>query len=145
VGLIEITSLNIYLITEPLFRIIISQCLAVENGFLGIHSKYSDQRLPILDITLTRLTTIQVHFHNAPDLSILDGIHFPVLDNLTFYMPYPTSDSLLLVPEQTFNICHLAPITTLSLVGGGTYRSSSVTRRTWQLSRWSFSQSSHAR
>ena len=108
----QLTSLAIQTIPESLFRIVISQCPALETGDFSIVGGDSDEELPIVDLSLTRLTTFSIHFCHGSDPSLFTGIRFPALDVFT---SYGLSGFNWTPPGHIFR--QLAPITTLSLGG----------------------------
>jgi len=108
----QLTSLSIEPITESLFRIVISECPALETGNFSIGCREIDEELPIVDITLTHLKTFSIQFAGESDPSIFDGIHFPALD---VFKSWDSSSFNWTAPEHIFR--QLAPITTLSLTG----------------------------
>jgi len=111
----QLTSLTIYLIPESVFRVLMTQCPALETVHFSVRDRYFDEELLVVNVTLTRLTTFEVHFLGISGSSIFDGIHFPALNNLTLYLPYCIGEFTWTAPEHMFR--HLAPITTLSLGG----------------------------
>jgi len=62
----QLTSLTICTLRESVFRVLMTQCPALENGCFSIgDSKFEE--LPTIDITLTRLTTFNIQFDGASD------------------------------------------------------------------------------
>ena len=109
----QLTSLTIYLISESLFRVLLAQCPALETGRFSVRGKDSHEDLPIVNITLTQLTTLKVRFLGRSHPEIFDGIRFPSLDNLTLRLSYRADECYWTAPEFP----QLAPISTLSLEG----------------------------
>jgi len=109
----QLTSLTIQPIPESLFRIVIPQCSALETGCFSINGRDSDEELPIVNLTLTRLTNFNIQFFGISDPSLFNGIHFPSLD--VFGTSYGLAGFNWTAPGHIFR--QLAPITTLSLGG----------------------------
>ena len=105
----QLTSLTIHDIDAPIFRILVAQFVALETGCFSIRDPDFEEELPTVNVTLTRLTTFIIYYVNDFAPSILDGIHFPALDNLTLFL----NNSVWTAPEHIFR--QLASITTLSL------------------------------
>ena len=112
----QLTSLTIDDIPESLFRVLMAQCPALAAGRFYFRDRDSDAlELPIVDVTLTRLTTFKVYFVGRSDPAIFNGIRFPALDNLALCLPCSPGNFVFIAPEHPFH--QLGSITTLSLGG----------------------------
>ena len=109
----QLTSLTIEDIEEPLFPVLMAQCLALQTGCFSIRDTDFKEELPAVDATLTRLTTFTIHSVNEFNPSVLDGIHFPALNNFSLFLMQRIDDFVWKASEHMFR--QLASITTLSL------------------------------
>ena len=109
----QLTSSTIDGIDQFAFRILITQCLVLETGCFGITGR-AEEEPPTVDIlTLTRLTTLKVHFYGESSPRVFDGIHLPALDDFTLFLWYSVDDFIWIAPPHMFR--QLGSITTLSL------------------------------
>ena len=67
----QLTCLIMGGVEEFLWRILLTQCPALETGFFIFFHRY--ELLPI-DITLEHLKSLAIDFHHPSDPSIFDGI-----------------------------------------------------------------------
>jgi len=110
----QLTSLTIHDIEEPIFRVLMAQCPALETGYFSMRDGESGE-LPTLDVTLTLLTSLTIYFLVGFNPSIFDGIHFPALDDVGLFLTCDISDPVWTAPEHMFR--QLASVTKLSLGG----------------------------
>jgi len=111
----QLTSLEFNAIPASLFGVLMTQCPALETGGFGVRDRNGEEDLlrPIVDVSLTRLTTLKVDFFERSGPAIFDGIRFPALDDFTLVMPSYREDFVWTAPEHMFR--QLARIATLSL------------------------------
>jgi len=103
----QLTSLTIQVLPECPFRVLMTQCLALETGYFSIEIDPGNG----LPTTLARLTSLHIHFLGPSNFSIFDGIYFPALDD--FMVHLAPGNFVWTAPEHMFR--QLASITTLSL------------------------------
>jgi len=109
----QLTCLVMENVTESLWRILLTQCPALETGCFAYAERDPEETLPTVDVILKRLNSLALDFHHPSDPSIFDGIHLPALRELSLYMTDPITSFAWTAPEHMF--LQLAFVTKLTL------------------------------
>jgi len=108
----QLTCLVMKSVRESLWRILLTQCPALETGCFTFAQRWDT--LPTVDITLDHLKSLAIYFPHPSDPSILNGIRFPALRDLSLYI-MASEDFFPCKSEPEYTFLQLVPVTKLTL------------------------------